>query len=382
VGTTISSTVITDAEGRATTIATAVPFTTVRPVTTVVANVSNNDNAEPKVLTFPLWTVFVAGYVPVLLAILFKSFWTAIYAKVKLVEPFTQLARPEGAVVADTLHTYYLSSNLTPDPIISFRKGHWLVFWTSFVYVVVGLVVSFASEVLFLDTNYQCEAPHPTSANKYNPCWPPRLSVDPQIARILQGLLGFIAVMTITVLTMLLRCSTGLNSDPSSIGTIASLMHHPEVLADFRSMDDGIMLDDMRSHLGDQRYRLAEYQSPDGVRRYGFVPVKPIISNDLRRREVQGFSKTYSEDSQRERILDTVYDSLFGAFLLGLLGVIIAYCGDFSNSSFNRFFNSNAFGPRFFMVCYYLNVDNFQFRPLTDETDHHGQHYCNKMEES
>jgi hypothetical protein len=348
VGTRTSTFVTTDAAGSAITVTSAVAFTTMRAVATTAANQDNGDLERVVVITWPLWKVFVGGYLPVLLAIIYKFFWTAIYAKVKLIEPFTLLSRPQGTVAADSLHTYYLSSNLTPDPIIAFFKGHWLIFWTSVVYVVVGLLAPVASEVLLLDTNY-CE--HPNLEKTENPCWPPRLSVDPLLVRVLQGLLGYIAVMTITVMAMVLRTSTGVYADPSSISTVASLMHHPEVLKDFRSLDDEALLKDIRKRLGDKRYKLQEYQRPDGVWRYGFVPVTPSISYDWTHTERALSGDGYSRGASIQRTWDWVLDISYFIFLLGILGVIIAYSKDSSDSAFNRFFNSNAFGPRFFMVC-------------------------------
>jgi hypothetical protein len=160
--------------------------------------------------------------------VLFKQFWTAIYSKAKLIEPFTQLAKPDGAT-ASSLYTFYLSSSLTPDPIVAFFKGHWFILLTSLVYAAVGFLAPLASEMIFLDTKYDC--PNPNLSNADNPCWPPRLSVDVVVARATQGLLTYIAISTLTILVMVFKMSTGLYSDPSSIASITSLVHHPGTCA-------------------------------------------------------------------------------------------------------------------------------------------------------
>ena len=114
-----SSVVTTDSQGRTTTSATVVPVTTVQPtVTNIPVKASNNGQERVTIITWPLWKVFVGNYLPVLSAIIFRLFWTSIYNKIKLIEPFTRLTNSQGAVAAETLHTYYLSSNLTPDPVI------------------------------------------------------------------------------------------------------------------------------------------------------------------------------------------------------------------------------------------------------------------------
>ncbi|QDS68995.1 hypothetical protein FKW77_009371 [Venturia effusa] len=362
VGTSTSSIVTTDTNGKATTVLSAIPYSTVRQTTSAVVTPKAVENIQHQVLwvrsSWPLWKVFIGGYFPVLLAVLFKLFWTAIYAKIKLIEPFMRMARPEGSIASDTLHTYYLSSYLMPDALFSMVKGHWLIFWSAVVYLAVGLLAPLGSEVLFMDTNWNCPNPDFSEMRKYNPCWPPKLSVDPVMVRFLQGLLVFVAIMTITLMVMVIRTPTGLYSDPSSIGAIASLTHHPEVLDDFRKLDDEALLKDVRRQLGTRKYRLDDYQRDDGTWRYGFVPVSPasttinydwndengVGSQNLKR------TKTFSEGSRQQAIWDAVSDGSFTLLLLATMGILIAYFKDSGDNAFNRFFNSNSFGPRFVMA--------------------------------
>lgn len=342
-----SSLVTTDSQGHATTIATVVPVTTVRSLTTTVPDQSKQGLQRVTTMTWPLWKVFVGGYLPVLTAIIFRLFWTSIYNKVKLIEPFTRLARVEGAVAADTLHTYYLSSNLTPDPIISFFKGHWLIFWASLVYTVCAVIPALSTEAIFLDTNYQCANPNLSSPN---PCWPPKLSVDPVVIRWLQGLLAYIAVMTLSLMVMLLRAKTGLSHDPSSIASIAALMHHPEVLEEFRCFSDEAQIKDMRLRLGDRRYKLDDYRRSDGTWRYGIVPVDGPINYHWSDKQYSEKHSGLSTGARHRRKFDTLYDTLFLLFLVGVEAVLVAYFKSSGATGFNNFFNSNTFGPRFFMA--------------------------------
>jgi hypothetical protein len=343
-----SSIVTTNSQGQPTTIATVVPITTVKAIATSIPDQSNKGLQRVTVLTWPLWKVFVGGYLPVLTAIIFRIFWNSIYNKVKLIEPFTRLAQPEGAVAADTLHTYYLSTNLTPDPIISFFKGHWLIFWASLVYSVTAVLPALSTEAIFLDTNYQCSNPDLTS---HNPCWPPKLSVDPVVVRWLQGLLGYIAIMTLGLMIMLLRSKTGLSHDPSSIAAVAALMHHPEVLEEFRCFSDEAQLKEMRLRLGDRRYKLDDYKLSDGTWRYGIVPVDGPINYHWSDKHNDEKHSGLSNGAKRRRNFDAFYDTLFLLLLLGVEGVLVAYYKSSGNTGFNNFFNSNTFGPRFFMAA-------------------------------
>lgn len=360
-GTSTSAIATTDANGKSTTVFSAVPYTTVRQTSSAVVTPKAIENNNPRVLeiiqTWPAWKIFVGGYCPVFLAVLFKLFWTAIYAKIKLIEPFTRMARPEGSVASETLHTYYLSSYLMPDAIFSMMKGHWLIFWSAVVYLAVGLLAPLSSEVLFADSNWNCPNPDFSEDKKLIPCFPPKLSVDPVMVRLLQGLLAFIAVMTINLMIMMMRTATGLYSDPSSIGAIAALTHHPDVLDDFRKLDDEVLLQDVRKKLGTRRYKLDNYQRSDGIWRYGFVPFSPAntISYDWNDENGPGpekikRAKTFSEGSRQQAIWDAVFDCSFLLLLLATMGILIAFFKDSGDNAFNRFFNSNTFGPRFVMA--------------------------------
>jgi hypothetical protein len=303
-----------------------------------------SNSGDTVILSWPLWKVFVGGYLPVFLAILFKVFWTSIYANVKLIEPFIQLSRPGGASAKDAFSTCYLSNNLTPVPVIALFNGRWLMFWTSIVYLIVGFLPPLASESLFRDTNYNCSNPNP--AQSQNPCWP-RLSMDPTIIRLLQGLLSFVAIITLTIMYMVFRSSTGITSDPSSIAFVACLIHHPDVLANFRRITDQESDEDIKSLFAKKFYQLRTYLGSDGVERYGIVPCSPahLLEDSI--------GTTHAPEENKARKTKTsknFLDISFVIFILGILGVIISYFKDGANDSFNRFFNSNSFGPRFFMV--------------------------------
>jgi hypothetical protein len=339
------STVITiDSAGH--TQKTTSPYTTVATLQPTATDANSTKEGNPKfdtvLITWPLWWVFAAGYLPLLLAILVKVFWTSVYANVKLIEPFIQLSKHDGALARDTLHTYYLSSNLTPDPILAFFKGRWLIFWTSFVYLVVGLLAPLASEVLFLDTHYGCGT---------DTCWPPKLSADGVVLRLLQGLLSFIAIMALTIMIIMHGSTTGVYSNPSSIASIASLLHHPDVLDDFRNLNDSISAKNLKKQLGNKRYQMGMYREPDEGWRYGIVPASQNYSPGWTQIPLNQSTGSTKPETKRTHHISTALDIGFAVFILGLLGVAVVYFLDGSNSGFNRFFNSNAFGPRFFMVC-------------------------------
>jgi hypothetical protein len=316
---------------------------------------SSGATGDTVILSWPLWKVFVGGYLPVLLAILFKVFWTSIYANIKLIEPFIQLARPTGALAKDAFGNFYLSSNLTPGLVISLFKDRWLMCWTSIVYQIVGFLPPLASESLFRDTRYNCPNPDPNQPE--NPCWP-RLSVNPIISHLLQGLLSFVVVMTLTIMYMVTRSPSGIASDPSTIAFVASMIHHPDVLKDFRQSSNKTTDKDILSFLGRKSYRLGNYVEGDGVARYGIISCNPITLLDD---NIEMIHSSNEKNADRTGTFKLFLDVIFMLFILGLLGVILAYYKDGANDGFNRFFNNNSFGPRFFMVSLCCTLERSTF---------------------
>lgn len=339
-----SSLVTTDAAGQLTTITTYIP-TTSTGLATIETVVAGKENSKGPEYQFPLWTVFVGNYLALVIVVVFKQFWTAIYAQAKLIEPFIRLAEGNGVPVSTVLSTFYLSSNLTPDPLLALSKRLWLVLWTSLAYFAVGFLAPLSSELLFLDTSYTgCPV---TLNNPVNPCWPPRLSIDPIVSRVVQGLLTFIAIMTLTFMGMSFRMRTGIYSDPSSIGSIAALVHHPEVIEDFRTLSEEVSIKDINRLLGDKLYKLGEYQRQDGIWRYGLVPAVPTFQHYVRDGPPPHQNRPRS---RRWKILGLFFDFLFLLVVLALLGIVVAYYLDGRDDPFNRFFNSHTFGPKFVLT--------------------------------
>jgi Protein of unknown function (DUF3433) len=342
--TTIAKTIVTtNSAGQAVTSVTYVPTTTTG-LATVATTVVGAQAFSGSL--FPMWTVFVGNYLPLVVVVIFRQFWTAIYSQVKLIEPFILLAQGRGVSAGAVLNSFYLSSNLTPDPVLALTRRHYFVLWASLIYIVVGLLGPVSSEVIFLDTNYT-NCPFVAVNDKVNPCWPPRLSIDPVIGRIVEGLLSYIAVMTLTIMVMIWRNRTGIYSDPSAIASVTSLVHHPEVVQDFRMISEEASTRDVLQILGQKTYKLGEYQRSDGVWRYGIIPTVPGFTSYIGDKTAP---KQPRPKSRRWRVLDFIGDALFLFALLALATVVVAYYKDGRDDGFNRFFNSRTFGPRFVLT--------------------------------
>lgn len=310
-------------------------------------------NKHPVILSWPTWKIFVGNYLPVLLAVLLRMFWTPIMANARLMQPFLAMARPEGAPARSVLFMGYLSRNI--NPISMMVEGSWLTLGTMINLAVITLMAPISSEAIFLDTRYDCENPDLTSNN---PCWPPRISMDRYIIRILQGLLAVAALISICIIFGVARSlSPTVQTDPSSIAGVAVLAHHPVLLQDLKAECPNASMRELRESLPNRHYSLQQYLASDGRWKYGIAPVIGADYGPIS--ETTGYNhgprpshlnspRALSRD--RSKIWDTVVHGTSAALTLGLLGLIVAYYFDSSDDPFNRFFNSDTFGPRFIMT--------------------------------
>ncbi|KAI9742735.1 MAG: hypothetical protein M1835_003011 [Candelina submexicana] len=296
-----------------------------------------------------MYKYFAGAYLPIILAVLYRLLWTSVYATIKLMEPFHQLTQLDGALGKDSLTTYYQSSGFTPDPIRGYLRGHWAVLCASIVYLATDLTAPLASETLFTDTKSGC-----TGGTGANPCFP-RLSVDRLVARLMQGLLGCVAVLILAIMVILFRRrKPGLCADPSSIATMASLLNHEHVVDDFQRLDPGATDDEMKEELKEKRYRLAHYKAGNGTIRYGVVPVHDVQWANARNYIAvhQPNTRTRKRSYLRStHFLVILRDSAFLLILVGILGLVVAYYKAAGDTPFNVFMNSQSFGPRFIMTA-------------------------------
>lgn len=344
-----SSMLTTDQNGRATTIVTLVASTStgITAIQTTVSTGKSTEDNKKSIFT-PLDTFVGNSYMVLLIAIAFKQFWSAIYSQAKLIDPFVQLNTEGGAEANRVMNLFYLSSKIVPDVITAAMNGRWFIFWNALIYMSVGLLAPLASEMLFLNTKYlDC----PTLVDNIdNPCWPPRLTIDPVLARVVQGLLAFVALLTLGIMFFVHKTRTGVYADPSSIGAIATLVHHPEVLSDFRALSDEATNKDIAAFIAGKRYKLDDYLRPDGTWRYGIVPVNPTGQQGYRNIDAK---KSTFDATPRSRVWkkwDMLFDGLFLICLLALLGVVAGYFATSGDNAYNRFFNTMSFGPRFVLT--------------------------------
>lgn len=256
---------------------------------------------------------------------------------------------------ADGPDRYLSMGSIVPEPVLALLSGHSYMLLVSTIAYLIEFVAPLSSEFLGVDVHGGC-IPDPSMAHSQHPC-PPRLVVHLIPARVLQALLCFIA--TLIVFTMILgwHRPSGVYSDPSSIAVMASLLHHPDVLQDFKRLDASDK--ELEQAVNDQTYRLTHYQAEGEGMKYGIVPTVKVTMRDTGNRGAYSVVanpeggvdiRSRHQGLFSRHLFRTVGDISLAFLLIGILGVTLGYYFDSGNDGFNRFFNSNTFGPRFILA--------------------------------
>lgn len=317
--------------------------------------VSNNN--KPSVVSYK-WEpshVFLATYLSVVLAVLHRILISVLHNNFTLIEPFRQLTEPHGAPASRAFFSFFQNQSNLYGPIPALAKKRWALALVATAYLIASTFPALASEAIWVDTNWACE--FPTEGSR-NPC-PPQMTVSITVVRILQGLLGFVAVVIGFVTVLLLLNKTGLPANPSSMATIASLMGHPGLLDDLNEMPvgSGAKASAMKAAMEGKRYKLEMYKSETGAINYGIRPLTNDLLHDnysLRSKgqhsytPVEGSNANFETETKSHRF--RWMDMILLILVLGTFGVVLAYYLDGKSDGFNNFFSSNTFGPRFILT--------------------------------
>lgn len=242
-----------------------------------------------------------------------------------------------------------------PEPLPSLLAGHFYMFIVSSIALLAELVTPLCSELLAVDLNHGVIYGDGSDPN--HPCWP-QLVARNLPARILQGLLALAALMIILTMILSWNRPSGVYSNPSSIAVMASLLHHPDVVDGFKALGNNPNFEEVMRITSEQTYKLAQYQAgSDGVK-YGIVPVLQTTKAENRMsnahpsvEDPESGVRTRAYGLQgRRRFWRRTGDVIVGFLMVGVLAVVAAYYKDRNSDGFNRFFNSQSFGPRFILV--------------------------------
>jgi hypothetical protein len=308
------------------------------------------------------------SFVPVILATLFTIPWKILDNTVREMEPFYQMNQVGGASVEDSLSLDYVASVLFTTPFKAFRRGHFIVLWSSLISLAVMILPSLASEATFVSITGTCSA----DVRDYTcrSAW----AVYPRLIRAIQAVLSFIAVLVVLMIVCGYRRTSGVYSEPHSIAGLASLLSHPSALETFRQIDSTTKRRKFQRLLAGKRFALADIPVLGQGQCRSIIELEPKAAPPVRskwlprkrsktkRSEVvdgkmaPDFDKTAEEDVLKPRLRISriwwairlkLYYYLAIVFLCGFFILIAFYHVTTGKSGFENWMDSGTYGQRF-----------------------------------
>ena len=353
-----------------TTFATATPTTATLADGKVVVvwpsgsiSVQDGKKHAPKWKTAVTAREYVLGaFVPTLLAVLFSIPWHLLASAIKEMEPFYQLQQPDGVAAENSIALDYRASINIVATFNAIRKGHFLVWWSGLVSLVVLLIAPLSSETVFIGFDGKC-----TATSGRDAC-SPSLSVYPIAARVLQGMLTFIAILTLALAIAILRGRSGVYANPLSIAGLSTLFQNPHAIESFRRLNPYCTSSNMiRAALQGYRYRIDSYLDDDGVNSYGLVisSQQPDVVQTNSRTSfhkgqkyatvaVNAVEEHRRPERQRKFSSFFVHPTAivaFALFVAGLEILVIYYHKTGGDTGFEKFMDSQSFGVGFLFTA-------------------------------
>jgi hypothetical protein len=288
---------------------------------------NGNDGASNVlIMSWPQAKTFLGGYLPILLAKGYQIAWASLYRQARNAAPINLLTSANGATgnalngAMDTLSWI----NLVP-------------------YIASTAIVPFVSAGISFDTDYGCS--NPNLANPTNPCWPPKLTANVWVIRLVQSFLSLIALVAITLVALWFKKPRESTNDPTSIAAVAAIAGHPEVVRDF-TCDDNTNESTLKDKLKQKRYTLTEFADGSGERRYGLVPITLEPVNDTIGKSESKSSKLLQVFGTRWSRRAIIFDGIFIVYVLGLLAIVAVYISNIDKTELLKMFSGSSIGKR------------------------------------
>jgi hypothetical protein len=299
---------------------------------------------------------FLAMYLPTFLTLLLRSGWGIIFAAMKMMEPFYQLARRGGASAEESLLADYLSSGLSLGTLRAMWRGNWVLLLGGLVYLGSALVVTLAGESMRVSPTGYCHT-HVSTHQPCNPVW----VVNRPVVRVMETLLCATLVLVIALLLHTRKRFSGVFTDPSWISSMADLLGDPAFVEDLRNIPPFATADEVKAALAGNWYKLTSFEVPGGRLRYGVVKTEEGPPSSLPPSQtLAGYTAFPNLEYQHHhspprkslqasvaRFLDVGF---FLAVVLALFSIILAYWFLRGDDPLNNFFNGDTFGPRFLLT--------------------------------
>ena len=320
------------------------------------------DRASSKKIYITPKEYIIGAFVPTILAVIYSIPWHLLASAIQEIEPFYQLQRPEGVTAEDSIALDYRASINVIATFSAITKGHFLVWWSGLISLLVLVLAPIASQTVFIGFIGSCTA---TSGRE---ACSPELSVYPVAARVLQGILALIAVLTLALAAAIRRGKSGLYANPLSIAGLATLFQNEHVVESFRRLNPYCQSSRMiRASLQGHKFRMTSFVGIDGSSSYGLVMCyeDPATVQTSYQTAIRGGKKyaSVAVDAVDERVplrrQRTVSDFFihpaavvaFALFVAGLEALIIYYNKTGGQTGFERFMDSQSFGVGFLFTA-------------------------------
>ena len=194
------------------------------------------------------------AFVPLILAVVYTIPWRILDNTVREMEPFYQLSQPAGAKSENSLLLGYGTSFIFMTPWKALANGHFIVFWTTLISLAVLVLTPLSSEAFFVSLHGTCGPDLPATAH-CQAAW----GYYPKIARTMEGLLAFVAVLLFFIIIFNYRRKSGVYSDPLSIAGLGALAYKSPILKDLNMIDSEVKNKELRKILAGKRFGISEF---------------------------------------------------------------------------------------------------------------------------
>ena len=210
---------------------------------------------------------FLVSFFPLIISAFYIIPWRILDSTIREMEPFYQLSQPGGATAENSLCLDYGTSFILVTPIKAMLRGHFIVFWSSLISLAVLILAPISSEAFFVSLSGTCGV-NLDSADCLG-AW----GVYPKLARMIEGVLSFVAVLLVLIIIFNYRRTTGIHSEPLSIVGLASLFYKSPLLRSFKEINSRIKNKDLKKLLEGKRFAISEFKTMDQMHCYGIVPL-------------------------------------------------------------------------------------------------------------
>ena len=339
-------------------------------------NVSGEEEPETHVIGIAPQQYFIGAFLPTIIAVLFSAPWPLLASALQEMEPYYQLQQFQGVSASKSLLLNYKSSINVIATVNAMRRGHFSVWLSGLISLTISQLAPLASEAVSIGFIGQGVC---TATSGRSSCTP-RLSVYPIAARAIQGILAFVAVLTLILIFTISRRKSGVYANPLSIASVATLFQNQSLIEEFRRLNT-FTLDPktLKAALAGQRYKIGFYKEADEGYSYGLMACQSstfihdsdcyIQSNDGSQyvsivgagldENLQSPHRAKKKTMSSTTIIHPIGVVLYGILVAGLEVLILYYNQTSGDTAFERFMDSNDVGVSFLFTAVGVGIKSF-----------------------